>query len=160
MNHCLRVSQIFAAHLVGKSHGLSTDDPLEPLALEELHSGIVTVDRWYLDYMETVTPTLLSEAVPFVFTDGDKGYMTREEMLTHVVIHNGYHRGEVGRLMMQAAARTGASVQMPWNRSCAMGTELSARTGASVQVPWDTYAVHLHCTEPVRRLQGGEPTKS
>lgn len=57
--------------------------------------------------------------------------MTREEMLTHVVTHGGYHRGEVGRLMIQAAARSAHDIKLPW----------------------DTYAVHLHRTEPERRLQ-------
>ena len=58
--------------------------------------------------------------------------MTREEMLTHVVTHGGYHRGEVGRLMVQAASRSGQDMLLPW----------------------DTFAVHLHKTEPARRMQG------
>jgi uncharacterized damage-inducible protein DinB len=82
-------------------------------------------DRWYLDYLETVTPELLSEAVPFLFTDGDKGCMSREEMLAHVVTHGGYHRGEVGRILAQL----------------------------SISPPWDTLAVYLHSTDPSRRLK-------
>ena len=77
-------------------------------------------------------PRSLSQSIAFVFTDGDQGYMTREEMLTHVVTHTGYHRGEAGRLLTQAAARDGHGVYLPW----------------------DTYAVHLHQTEPERRRQG------
>ncbi|RVC60545.1 hypothetical protein EN766_38785, partial [Mesorhizobium sp. M2A.F.Ca.ET.046.02.1.1] len=46
---------------------------------------------------------------------------------THVVLHGGYHRGEVGRML----------------------------AGIAVSPPWDTYAVHLHRVEPARRLQGG-----
>ncbi|TGS56633.1 damage-inducible protein DinB, partial [Mesorhizobium sp. M1D.F.Ca.ET.183.01.1.1] len=59
--------------------------------------------------------------------DGDKGGMTRQEMLTHVVLHGSYHRGEIGRMVVRIA----------------------------VSPPWDTYAVHLHRAEPARRL-GGE----
>ncbi|WP_341872622.1 DinB family protein [Mesorhizobium amorphae] len=51
--------------------------------------------------------------------------MSRQEMLTHVIIHGGYHRGEIGRLLSQI----------------------------SIAPPWDTFAVHLHQTEPSRRLQ-------
>jgi uncharacterized damage-inducible protein DinB len=61
----------------------------------------------------------------FNFTDGDKGYMTREEMLTHVALHGGYHRGEVGRILWQL----------------------------SITPPWDTFAVYLHQADPARRLQ-------
>lgn len=134
MNHCLVVNKIFAAHLVGKPHGFSADNTPETPTLAALHAELATVDRWYLDYVQTVTSAELSESIPFTFTDGDRGYMTREEMLMHVITHGGYHRGEVGRVMRQVAASAGPDFQLPW----------------------DTYAVHLHRTEPARRLQGAE----
>lgn len=132
MNHCLVVNKIFAAHLVGESHGFAADNTPDTPELDALRSDLAAVDRWYLDYVKAVTPLMLSESIPFAFTDGDKGYMTREEMLTHVVTHGGYHRGEAGRILKQAAARSGQDIALPW----------------------DTYAVHLHRTEPERRLQG------
>ncbi|PRG06324.1 DinB family protein [Burkholderia ambifaria] len=131
MNHCLVVNRIFAAHLSGERHGFVSDNTPDTPEPEALRAAFATLDRWYLDYVEAATSDMLSESIPFVFTDGDNGYMTREEMLTHVVTHGGYHRGEAGRLMLQAAA-------------------LSAQ---DIELPWDTYAVHLHRTEPERRLQ-------
>ncbi len=125
MNHTCIVSQIFSAHLTGTRHNFSSDNPTEVPSLEELRTTVATADRWYLDYLENVTPEQLAESVSFVFTDGDKGYMSREEMLTHVITHNGYHRGEIGRIMGQLA----------------------------LSKPWDTYAVFLHETEPSRRLE-------
>lgn len=125
MNHCHVVDQIFAAHLVGRTHGFPADNTSDTPSLQDLRAAVAALDRWYLDYLETVTLELLSESVPFTFTDGDKGYMTREEMLTHVVTHGGYHRGEVGRIMAQHA----------------------------LSLPWDTFAVYLHRTAPSRRLQ-------
>lgn len=124
INHAHVVSQIFAAHLVGKPHGFSTDNTPQTPSLTDLRVAVAASDRWYLEYVEEVTPQLLSESVPFVFTDGDAGYMSREEMLTHVVTHAGYHRGEVGQIMKQL----------------------------SIELPWDTFAVCLHRTEPSRRL--------
>ena len=64
--------------------------------------------------------------IAFTFTDGGRGAMTREEMLFHVVTHDGYHRGEVGRMLKQ--------IQSP--------------------LPWDTFAVFLHQDQPERRGQG------
>ena len=125
MNHCYVVDQIFAAHLVRKEHAFSADNTADTPTLEALRSAIATLDRWYLDYLETMTPQLLSERLPFVFTDGDKGFMSREEMLVHVATHSSYHRGEVGRIMAQQ----------------------------SLPLPWDTFAVYLHQAEPSRRLQ-------
>lgn len=132
INHCLVVNQIFAAHLVGKAHDFSTDNTEHTPTLKDLRTAVATLDRWYLDYLETMTPALLAERVPFVFTDADKGFMSREEMLTHVVTHGGYHRGEVGRLLRQE----------------------------SRELPYDTFAVYLHQAEPSRRLQGAQEAQA
>ncbi|MGX5842548.1 DinB family protein [Mesorhizobium sp. ArgA1] len=125
LNHNLVVSKIFSAHLSGTRHEYASDNSEDTPALDELSADVAAMDRWYLDYLQTVSPKLLSESVPFVFTDGDKAMMSRREMLTHVVTHSGYHRGEIGRILMQVG----------------------------VTPPWDTFAVHLHQTEPSRRLQ-------
>ncbi|MDX8480385.1 DinB family protein [Mesorhizobium sp. VK24D] len=124
MNHIHVVSRIFAAHLAGVAHGYASDNTEETPEPAELRAAIAESDRWYLDYVETVPEQRLPEPVSFTFTDGDKGCMTRQETLTHVVLHGSYHRGEVGRML----------------------------AGIAVSPPWDTYAVHLHRAEPSRRL--------
>ena len=125
MNHCHVVDQIFAAHLVGKKHDFPADNTPGTPALNDLRAAVAASGRWYLEYLETLTPELLAESLPFTFTDGDKGCMSREEMLAHVVTHGGYQRGEVGRIMSQL----------------------------SLGLPWDTFAVYLHSAEPSRRLR-------
>ncbi|MBB4570707.1 DinB family protein [Rhizobium leucaenae] len=124
MNHSLIVGRIFAAHLTGQEHGYTDDNTPETPSLPDLHAALTASDQWYLQYLENITPELLSEALPFVFTDGDRGCMTRQEMLLHIVTHGGYHRGEIGRLLTQL----------------------------SITPPWDTLAVHLHRADPSRRL--------
>ncbi|ESZ38103.1 DinB family protein [Mesorhizobium sp. L2C066B000] len=125
INHNLVVSKIFAAHLSGTRHGYASDNTEDTPALDELSADVAAMDRWYLDYIEAVSPKLMSESVPFTFTDGDRAMMSRQEMLTHVVTQGGYHRGEIGRILMQIG----------------------------IAPPWDTFAVHLHHAEPSRRLQ-------
>ncbi|TWC76292.1 putative damage-inducible protein DinB [Rhizobium sp. SJZ105] len=128
ISHYYVVSRIFAGHLQGTPHGFISDNLEETPALNELRTAVISSDQWYLGYLDTVSPTALYEAVAFTFTDGDKGYMTREEMLTHVALHGGYHRGEVGRILWLL----------------------------SITPPWDTFAVYLHQTEPARRQQSGK----
>ncbi|MEZ2127943.1 MULTISPECIES: DinB family protein [unclassified Sinorhizobium] len=128
ISHYQVVAQIFAAHLSGVQHDYTFDNTAETPTLDELRAAVRSSDQWYLDYIRNVSPADLSEAIAFAFTDGDRGYMTREEMLTHVALHGGYHRGEIGRILWQL----------------------------SVSPPWDTFAVYLHQTEPARRLQGGK----
>ena len=124
LNHTLVVDQIFAAHLIGTDHGLTSDNTPEAPSLQDLRVALAASDQWYRNYLETVTTDQLSESISFVFTDGDRGCMSRVEMLIHLVVHSGYHRGEVGRIMSRL----------------------------SLALPWDTFAVYLHRTEPSRRL--------
>jgi uncharacterized damage-inducible protein DinB len=126
ISHYYVVSRIFSGHLQGVPHGFLSDNLERTPMLNELSMAVTTSDQWYLDYVSAATPPMLSETVAFTFTDGDKGYMTREEMLAHVVLHGGYHRGEVGRILWQLA----------------------------IAPPWDTFAVYLHQCYPARRLQG------
>jgi uncharacterized damage-inducible protein DinB len=126
MNHAYVVSDIYAAHLTGREHAYQSVTMNETPSLTALRSAVATSDKWYLDYVHSVTPMQLAERIAFSFTDGDKGYMSREEMIMHVVMHSGYHRGEVGRILKQL----------------------------SIATPWDTFAVFLHGSDPARREQG------
>jgi uncharacterized damage-inducible protein DinB len=128
INHSYVVARIFAAHLSGTQHHYTSDNTGEIPTLGELRAAVKSSDQWYLDYLRSASPAILVEAIPFTFTDGDKGCMSREEMLTHVALHGSYHRGEVGRILWQL----------------------------SVTPPWDTFAVYIHQTEPTRRLHGGK----
>ena len=91
--------------------------------LDALHAAVAESDRWYAEYVAGLDAERLPERIAFVFTDGAKGSMSREEMLMHVVMHNGYHRGQVGNLLPQLSSAP----------------------------PQDTFTTYLHRVEPERR---------
>lgn len=123
LNHIHVVDRIFAAHLCGTAHGYAATNTPETPTLEALCCAVADTDRWYIEYLEQLAPELLEEKLPFTFTDGERGRMSREEMLAHVATHGGYHRGAVGRIMAQL----------------------------SVPPPRDIFTVYLHRSEPARR---------
>lgn len=123
LHHIHRVDCIFAANLQRQQHAYAESWSREALPLVELSSAIRDMDRWYLDHAAGLDDAALEEVVDFVFTDGQRGRMSREEMLGHVITHGGYHRGEIGRLL-------------PEIESTAMR---------------DVFAGYLHETEPRRR---------
>lgn len=123
MNHIYVVDRIFAAHLAGRTHGYSATNTTETPALETLAEGVLECDDWYVRYTEEVSTEKLEERIAFTFTDGAHGTMSREEMLAHVVTHGGYHRGAVGRVLVQL----------------------------SMAPPRDIFTVYLHQAEPGRR---------
>ena len=123
LNHIHVVDQIFAGKLPSMSHGHSATNTQDTPSFEKLQEAVRATDRWYADYVRSVSAETLSESLEFGFTDGQNGRMSREEMLVHVVTHGSYHRGAVGRVMAQL----------------------------SIAPPRDTFTVYVHKTEPERR---------
>ena len=124
LNHIHVVDRIFAAHLRGEPHGFEATNTPETPTLEALRAAVRETDRWFVESAGALTPDQLAETVPFSFTDGERGRMSREEMLAHVVTHASYHRGEVGRLLKTRA----------------------------VAPPRDLFTAYLHRAEPQRRV--------
>ena len=100
LGHANVVDRIFRNHLSGAAVQAIASTELEhPPSLPELRAVVEATDSWYLGFVSEVDPARLREPVPFVFTDGNKGTMTREEMLLHVATHAGYHRGSIGQIL-------------------------------------------------------------
>lgn len=99
LNHTLVVDRIFAAHLQGIEHPYGSANEEEAPSLANLAAGMTANDRWYVDYVSDIDERGLNESLDFTFTDGAPGRMSRHEMLMHVVVHGGYHRGQVGWML-------------------------------------------------------------
>ena len=106
IDHGRIVSRIFLAHLEGSEHYYETTEPDAAPELRELESSVSDTNNRYLEYVNNVSAAMLEEEIRFHFTDGSTGRMSREEMLCHVLLHSGYHRGEVGRIMTQVMGRS------------------------------------------------------
>lgn len=102
LNHIHVVDSIFAAHLQGQAHGYAGLNTPETPGPAELRARVQASDRWYLGYLDTLSDMALGEVLDFSFVDGKPGRMSRAEMLLHVATHGNYHRGAVGRILVQA----------------------------------------------------------
>jgi uncharacterized damage-inducible protein DinB len=123
LNHIYVVDRIFRAHLSGESRPFDATNTTATPSLGQLRSDVETTDAWYLKYVAALAAPALSEILDFTFTDGDRGRMSREEILHHVLSHGGYHRGNVGQVLKSI----------------------------SVAPPRDLYTKYLHQSEPGRR---------
>jgi uncharacterized damage-inducible protein DinB len=123
LNHIHTVDKIFIANARAEKHAFTATNTPETPTIEALSWNTLETDRVWQDYVATLSPSELAQTISFTFTDGDKGTMTREEMLHHVLAHGAYHRGAVGRLV--------------------------AQTGTAP--PRDLFTKFLHVTEPARR---------
>jgi uncharacterized damage-inducible protein DinB len=125
LNHIFTVDRIFVAHLKGEKHAFAATNTPETPSLADLLEGVSTTDQWLLAYVKSTSDETLSEVIEFVFTDGQLAKMSRAEMLMHLITHGGYHRGAVGRILVDC----------------------------SLKPPKDTLTVFLHASEPERRLR-------
>ena len=100
LGHANIVDRIFRNHLAGTVvETFASADLQYPPTLPDLRAVVVATDAWYVDFVSSANDRQLSESVPFIFMDGNRGTMTREEMLLHVATHAGYHRGSIGQML-------------------------------------------------------------
>lgn len=122
-NHIHVVDAIFKANLLGERHGFTATNTPQTPTLAALRSAISKLDDWYLDYVAGLSQADGEAVLSFNFVDGGQGQMSRAEMLLHLVTHGGYHRGAIGRILVQCG----------------------------ITPPRDTLTTFLHRSEPGRR---------
>lgn len=105
LNHCYVVGLIWQAHLEGREHGFTARNTPDHPPLAELRGKQEALDAWY--EVQCMKP--LDGAIPFVLIGGNRGEMTRAEILLHVVNHNTYHRGFVAEMFYEVPARPPAT---------------------------------------------------
>jgi uncharacterized damage-inducible protein DinB len=127
LNHIHVVDRLFEAQLLRQPLPYSATNTADTPTLEALHAAMRDTDRWYRDYIDTLSTADLGERLDITFTDGQPGCMSREEMLMHVALHGSYHRGAVGRILAQQG----------------------------IAPPRDLLTGFLHQAQPERRQHGG-----
>ena len=101
LNHNYLIDVMWQAHLEGRDHGYTRRDVVLHPELADLWTAQQKMHGWFIDWSDKQTETTLAEDVAFTLTGGNKGVMTRGEILMHVVNHHTYHRGWVSDLFFQ-----------------------------------------------------------
>ncbi len=105
LNHNYVIGLIWQAHMSGREHGFAARNTPEHPPLPELRRSQALLDAWYISQGDTLSDAALDERLAFTLIGGNRGEMTRAEMMLHVVTHCSYHRGFVADLFFQVPAR-------------------------------------------------------
>ena len=105
LNHNYLIDLIWQAHLEGRDHGFTARNLVLHPELADLWQAQQAVNQWYIDWSDRQSQASLDEAVNFTFIGGEKGSMSRGDILLHVVNHASYHRGWVAEMFFQVPAR-------------------------------------------------------
>ncbi len=99
LNHSYAMDYVWQSHLLGKHHGLTSRNPENCPDIGDLADAQRTIDRWYVDYVGSLSEKSFDEVVTFEFIGGGTGSMTRSDILLHVVNHTTYHRGHAADIL-------------------------------------------------------------
>jgi len=113
LNHIYVVDRIWQAHLEGRDHGYEARNTQDHPPLAELRRLQREIDAWYVAWSDAQTAQTLAETVDYTLIGGNRGAMTRGEILLHVVMHTNYHRGCVGDLMFQVSGQRAPQMDLP-----------------------------------------------
>ncbi len=105
LNHNYLIDVIWRAHLEGRDHGFQRRDVVLHPELADLWTAQQAANAWLIDWADAQTEASLEQQVGFTLIGGNKGAMTRGEILLHVVTHHSYHRGWVADMFFQVPAQ-------------------------------------------------------
>jgi uncharacterized damage-inducible protein DinB len=101
LDHIQVVDEIFRHNLEGRPHGYGAPRSVELPSFDVLAREARSTADWYADYVDALTPEEVNETIAFSFANGEPVRMTRGEMLLHVAMHAGGHRGQVALLLQK-----------------------------------------------------------
>lgn len=113
LNHIYVIDRIWQAHLEGRDHGYEARNTREHPSLAELWRLQQDVDAWYVQWAAAQSDARLGETVEYTLIGGNRGAMTRGEILLHVVMHDNYHRGYVAEMFYQVPGCRPPSMDLP-----------------------------------------------
>ena len=113
LNHVYVIDLIFQAHLEGREHGFTARNTPGHPPLPDLRHKQGAIDDWYIAWSDAQSETALAEPVHFTLIGGNRGVMTRGEILLHIVNHTTYHRGHVADLFYQVPGARPPTTDLP-----------------------------------------------
>lgn len=113
LNHNYVIDCIWKGHLEGRVHGYETRNTKDHPPLAELWKLQQDVDAWYVNWSDAQSDAAIAETVQYTLIGGNKGAMTRGEILLHRVMHTNYHRGFVADMMFQVPGHRAPLMDLP-----------------------------------------------
>jgi len=96
MNHIVGASSLWLARLKGEKSSLAV---WPSLTLDALMREIEALDAAWRAWLEALTPARLDETVSYINTKGEPWKSSVRDILTHLLLHSPYHRGQIAVLL-------------------------------------------------------------
>ena len=94
--HILSAEGLWLERLMQQPQSL----PVWPeFSLEQCETRISELDRLWREYLGKLSSAILSDTIHYKNSKGEPWSSTVLDVLTHVVLHSAYHRGQIASLM-------------------------------------------------------------
>ena len=105
LNHNYVIDRIWQGHLQGRDHGYTERNTKDHPPLDELWRLQQEVDAWYVAWSDQLADADVEQRIGFTLIGGNRGEMTRGEILIHILGHRHYHRGFVCDMLFEVPTR-------------------------------------------------------
>jgi uncharacterized damage-inducible protein DinB len=96
LTHILSAERLWLERIRKKPQSL----PVWPdFPADRCEAQISELDRLWREYLGQLSPSALSEKVAYKNSKGEPWASTVEDVLTHVLLHSAYHRGQIASQM-------------------------------------------------------------
>jgi uncharacterized damage-inducible protein DinB len=96
MAHILSAEGLWLERLKGEPQS----SPVWPeFDLDQCEARAIALEELWMEYLRAMSSTGLEEKISYKNSKGEWWNSTVQDVLTHVVMHSGYHRGQIASLM-------------------------------------------------------------
>ncbi len=101
VNHLLVIDKVWMAHMKGEKHSFEKLQTVFHENLDDLWVAKREMDQEIRNYVSGLSEDELEEVIDYELIGGNKGSLPRYMIITHLVIHSGFHRGFIGDMFGQ-----------------------------------------------------------
>lgn len=99
MNHILAAAHLWQTRLTGEKIKVEV---WPSLTIDEMSRRIDALESAWRKWIASATPSSLDQSIAYVNSLGESWSSTARDIITHIFIHAGYHRGQIALLLGQA----------------------------------------------------------
>jgi uncharacterized damage-inducible protein DinB len=117
VNHLLVIDKVWMAHMRGEKHSFENLQTVLHEDLDDLWTAKKQTEQEIRDYVSGLSEDELEEVVTYELIGGNSGSLPRYMIITHLVMHGGFHRGFIGDMFGQVPVRPAGQDIPVWERA-------------------------------------------
>ena len=117
LNHLLVIDKIWVANMRGEKHPFNNLQTILFENMNDVWNAKKKMDFEIKKYVSNLTQLELQEVVNYELIGGNKSSMSRFMIITHLIMHGGYHRGIIAEMFGQIPLPPISQDITVWERS-------------------------------------------